>query len=82
MKEKKQRTLPDTLTDSEETALLAVFDTRYPTPLRNRTMIDLALNSGMRIGDLVSLCWEDIELDTGRCHIKLGKNRKDRVIIV
>jgi integrase/recombinase XerD len=45
-------------------------------------MILLALNTGMRVGDLVGLEWEDIELGTGRCHIKEGKGRKDRVIFI
>ena len=45
-------------------------------------MILLALNTGMRIGDLVSLRWEDIELDSGRCHVKNGKGAKDRVIFI
>ena len=26
--------------------------------------------------------WEDIELDTGRCHLKNGKGAKDRVIFI
>ena len=78
----KKRTLPDILTPQEEIRLLSVFNTRYPTSWRNRTMILLALNTGLRIGDLVSLRWEDIELDTGRCHIKNGKGAKDRVIFV
>ena len=78
----KKRTLPDILTPQEELKLLSVFNTRYPTSWRNRTMILLALNTGMRVGDLVSLQWEDIELDTGRCHIKNGKGSKDRVIFI
>ena len=78
----KKRTLPDILTQEEEFRLLSVFNTRYRTSWRNRTMIVLALNTGMRIGDLVSLQWEDIELDTGRCHVKNGKGAKDRVIFI
>ena len=78
----KNRTLPDILTPAEEQALLSVFNCRYPTQLRNRTMILLALNTGMRISDLIKLKWSDIELDTGRCHVKQGKGRKDRVIFV
>ena len=78
----KNRKLPDILTDEEVKALLNVFNRRYPTALRNRCMINLALNTGMRIGDLAALKWEDIELDTGRCHIKQGKNKKDRVIFI
>ena len=45
-------------------------------------MILLALNSGLRVGDLVSLRWEDLELDSGRCHLKNGKGAKDRVIFI
>lgn len=93
----KTKKLPDILTDDEEAALLAQFNPRYPTTLRNRTMIKLALNTGMRIGDLIGdkataedrgtdkpkgLRWEDIELDSGRCHIKDGKNDVDRVIFI
>ena len=78
----KERKLPDILTEEEEKALLSVFNPRYPSSARNRTMIALALNTGMRIGDLIKLKWEDIELDSGRCHIKQGKGRKDRVIFI
>jgi site-specific recombinase XerD len=78
----KNKRLPDILTDAEETALLAVFNPRYPTAFRNRTMIDLALNTGMRVGGLAGLKWEDIELDSGRCHIKEGKRNKDRVLFI
>ena len=74
--------MPDILTDDEEFRLLAVFNRRYPTGYRNFTMILLALNTGMRIGDLIKLQWSDIELDSGRCHIKRGKGEKDRVIFI
>ena len=77
-----KRVLPDILTDKEESVLLAVFNCRYPTSYRNRTMIELALNTGMRIGDLIKLQWEDIELDSGRTHVKQGKGKKDRVIFI
>ena len=94
----KNRKLPDILTDEEVKALLNVFNRRYPTALRNRCMIALALETGMRIGDLIGnkataddrsdddklsgLRWADIELDSGRCHIKQGKGQKDRVIFI
>ena len=76
------RKLPDILTPDEETALLGTFNKRYPTSERNRLMIALALNTGMRVGDLINLRWEDIELDTGRTHIKQGKGAKDRVLFI
>jgi len=78
----KKRELPDILTEEEEQKLLKVFNRRYPTAARNRAMIELALNTGMRIGDLIKLKWADIERDSGRTHIKQGKGRKDRVIFI
>ena len=77
-----KRALPDILTDQEEEKLLSVFNLRYPTSYRNFTMILLALNSGMRIGDIIKLQWEDIELDSGRCHVKKGKGEVDRILFV
>ena len=77
-----KRSLPDILTEDEENRLLATFNRRYPTAERNRLMIWLALNTGMRVGDLINLRFGDIELDTGRCHIKMGKGRKDRVVFI
>jgi len=74
--------LPDILTEDEDKALLKTFNKRYPTAERNRLMILLALNTGMRVGDLIGLRFEDIELDTGRTHIKNGKGAKDRVLFI
>lgn len=76
------RKLPDILTPDEEKVLLATFNRRYPTSERNRLMITLALKTGMRVGDLRNLRFEDIERDTGRTHIKQGKGKKDRVIFI
>ena len=78
----KQRALPDILSPDEEKALLGQFNKRYGTSIRNRVMIALALNTGMRISDIINLKWNDIELDTGRTHVKKGKGKKDRVIFI
>ena len=64
-----KRILPDILTLDEEKALLEQFNQRYPTSYRNRCMILFALTTGVRVGDLIKPQWEDIEMDTGRCHI-------------
>ena len=77
-----KRQLPDILTPDEEKALLKQFNRRYPTSFRNRCMILLALNTGLRISELIDLQWSDIELDSGRCHIKRAKGEKDRVIFI
>ena len=74
--------LPDILTDAEEKMLLASFSTRWPTQRRARTMVRLALETGMRIGDILNLRFEDIDAADGRCHIKNGKGGKDRVLYI
>ena len=79
---KKSASLPDILSPLEEADLLGQFNARYPTSFRNSVMIELVLNTGMRVSDLISLHWEDIELDTGRTHLKMSKNDKDRVIFI
>ena len=45
-------------------------------------MILLALTTGMRISELISLEWSDIERETYRCHIKKAKGEKDRVVFI
>lgn len=75
-----KRSLPDILTDDEERRLLAAFNPRYLTGARNRLMIRMALETGMRIGDLISLDWKDIDKAELRVHLKNGKGKKDRVV--
>ena len=58
------------------------FNRRYPTSYRNRRIILSELTTGVRVSDLVRLRWDDIEQDSGRCHIRQGKGRKDRVIFI
>ena len=77
-----QKTLPNILTADEETRLLSTFNRRYPTSFRNRVMIELALCTGLRVGDLLNLRWEDVEMDSGRTHLKHGKGAKDRVLFI
>ena len=45
-------------------------------------MVLLALTTGLRISELISLRWSDMELDSGRCHVKRAKGGKDRVIFI
>jgi len=80
---RKSEALPDILTEEEIGKLLARFNIRYQTSHRNQLMIKLALNTGMRISELINLRWEDIEPSSdGRCHIKKAKGKKDRVVFI
>jgi len=78
----KSKKLPEVLTEDEIAALLDQFNLRYAGPRRNRLMIKLALETGLRIAELTSLRFEDCRLNGGmyRIHVKDGKGGKDRAV--
>ena len=71
--------LIDYLTDIEIHALLAAPDTGTWTGRRDRALLTLAIQTGLRISELLGLTIADLHLGTGahvNCH---GKGRKQRV---
>jgi len=74
--------LPVTLTSSEVEALLATVPTSCTTGLRNRTMLEVMLGSGLRVSELVALRGVDVDLQKGTLRVNLGKGGKDRVVPV
>lgn len=76
------RRLPKVLTEDEQERICDQFNTRYRTPHRDRTMIQLALATGLRAGEIVALKDEHVELDAtgGRIVVREGKGHKDRVV--
>ena len=79
---KKGRKIPEVLTESEQTALLAQPNPRYPTGERNFTMMQLMLDTGLRISEVTALKWRDIDLSTGKLMVRQGKGGKDRTLWV
>ena len=77
-----KRKIPDILTEEEQQKLLDVFNTRYLSPHRNKTMIKLFLDSGLRLSEMINLKWKHINLQTGQLKVVQGKGAKDRVIWV
>lgn len=75
-----KRKIPDILTEEEQQKLLDVFNMRYLSPHRNKTMIKLFLDSGLRLSEMINLKWKDINLQTGKLKVVQGKGAKDRVI--
>jgi len=51
-----------------------------PQKLRERVMIGLIYDAGLRIGELTKLRLYDIDLDRRQLHIRQSKNHKDRYI--
>lgn len=74
------RKIPEVLTLEEQNKLINIFNTRYFNSRRNRAMIILDLNSGLRLQELLDLRWKDINLMTGQLKVVQGKGDKDRII--
>ena len=73
------KALIDYLTDPEIDALLAAPDPTTWTGRRDHALIVLAIQTGLRISELIGLCCQDVHLAAGAhvaCH---GKGRKDRI---
>ena len=66
------------LTHTETEALLAATDQDTWIGRRDRTLLLLALQTGLRVSELIGLRWQDIVFGTG-AHVRcLGKGRKTR----
>lgn len=72
--------IPQVLTEEERTALLKAPNPRYPTGERNRVLVGLMLNTGLRVSEAVALRWRHLDLNTGRLHVVEGKGAKDRIV--
>jgi len=77
-----KRKIPVVLTEEEQRSLLDQFNTRYITSQRNKVMFQLMLNTGLRVSEIVSLRWEDVNLTTGKLMVREGKGAKDRTLWV
>jgi len=76
------RKIPDVLNAEEQGALLKQPNPRYPTGERNRLILQMMLNTGLRLAETTALCWKDVDLNTGRLKVHQGKGARDRVLWV
>ena len=76
------RRLPKVLSAEEQVRLLACFNTRYVTPHRNRTMVLTMLDAGLRVGEVVALRPDHVDLASCRITVREGKGAKDRVVYI
>lgn len=74
------RKIPDVLTIEEQQQLLKIFNKRYFNSRKNRTMIRLFLDSGLRLSEMLDLKWKDISLKSGQLKVVQGKGYKDRML--
>ena len=74
------RRIPEVLSDDERQRLLEQPNPRYPTGERNLLLMQLMLDTGLRLSEAINLKWNDINLMTGQLKVRQGKGAKDRVL--
>lgn len=68
------------LTEREVEQVFAIADTTDAIGLRDRAMMEVLYNTGIRRAELAKLQLYDIDEDRGTVTIREGKGRKDRVV--
>ncbi len=71
--------LVPSLTAAQMRALLAAVDGGSEAVVRDRAIVLLLLDTGIRLGELVSLSVGDVDLAEGRCRV-MGKGSRERVV--
>ena len=73
--------LPTVLTEDEQARLLKQPNPRYPTGERNRAMLNLMLNTGLRLAEVTALKWHDLDLTTGKLMVRQGKGGQGSYLV-
>lgn len=74
---KNDKKLPPVLTEEE---CIGIFNQiRNP---KHKMLIMLAYGTGLRLNELVTLRWEDILVAEHKIHVKAGKGKKDRMVML
>jgi integrase/recombinase XerD len=69
--------LPDVLTLDEQQTLLKQPNPRYPTGERNRLLMALMLDTGLRLAETIHLQWAHVDMLRGKIRVENGKGGKD-----
>jgi integrase/recombinase XerD len=68
------------LTRPEFEAILAAPDQTTPLGRRDYALLLLAIQTGLRVSELIGLMLQDVRLDRGAAHVRCrGKGRKERI---
>lgn len=74
--------LPEILTEEEQQRLLAAPNVRYFTGHRNRTIMLLMLDIGLRSSEAINLRIGEVDWVSGKIKVVQGKSGKDRILWV
>lgn len=76
---KQPRPLPRHLRPGEMENLLDAAGGHDPLEIRDRSILELLYAAGLRVGELVGLDWEDVDLSSRMVRV-LGKGGKERLV--
>lgn len=74
---KREKKLPIILSKKEIMGMILATNN-----LTHRLIIQIAYSSGLRSSEIINLKWADIDFDRNTIHIKRGKGKKDRVVML
>ena len=77
-----RKKLPTILEPEEAQKLLKQPNKRYPTGLRNKTIMSLMLHCGLRLSEVTNLRPGSINLTKGKLRVVSGKGDKDRDLAI
>ncbi len=78
---KKPKSLPKFLTDEEVLNILDNVNINTPAGLRNRAILELLWATGMRVSELSSLDFENLNLEENEITV-FGKGAKERIVLI
>jgi site-specific recombinase XerD len=81
-KVRKAKKLPVVLNEDERLRLLAIPSNRTKTGMRNRVILQLGFNLGLRLAEMVDLKWKDIDFTNDKLMVRQGKGKKDRLLFI
>ncbi len=76
---KQDQPVPSFLSEEEMQRFLDLPPTTKPLGMRNRAMLELLYSAGLRVGELVGLNWDDINLSERLIRVR-GKGKKERIL--
>ena len=76
---KLSKALPNSLSEANVEALLNATDLNDPIGLRDRAMLELLYATGLRVSELVTLEYKQINLQQGVVRV-MGKGNKERLV--
>lgn len=79
-KPKEERKVIQALTPHEVNTLLSMLSSKTFLDVRNRVIVMMLLDTGMRVNEMANLRLDDIDMKTGSILVRRGKGNKQRVV--